>query len=59
MSDFQNTCLCPDAWCPMHAKCASGHSLYISDPDELAWCDECQMIRLPVGVCSRTRSVDR
>jgi hypothetical protein len=25
------------------------------EADELAWCDECQMIRLPVGVCSRTR----
>lgn len=56
MSDFQNTCICPDSWCPLHAECPCGALLIIDDPDSMAFCPECLMDRLPVGVCSRTRN---
>ena len=53
MPDFRTTCLCPDPWCPVHAKDIDGHPLIIDDPDGLAFCETCGMDRLPVGVCRR------
>lgn len=55
MSDFRTTCICPDAWCPVHAECMCGALMIIEDPDGLAFCPDCEMDRLPVGVCHRTR----
>lgn len=55
MSSFRETCICPDAWCPLHAECPCGALLIIEDPDSLAFCPECLMDRLPVGACNRTR----
>lgn len=53
-AEWRNTCICPDPWCPVHAKDADGHKLQIDDEDSLAWCDECKMDRMPVGGCSGT-----
>lgn len=55
MSNFRTTCICPDAWCPVHAECPCGALLMIDGPDDLAFCPDCLMDRLPVGVCNRTR----
>ena len=48
---FRETCLCPDPYCPMHAKHHCGSEMIIDDPDSLAFCPECLTDGLPVGVC--------
>lgn len=48
---FRETCLCPDPYCPVHAKHWCGALMIIDDPDSLAFCPECLTDGLPVGVC--------
>ena len=49
--EWRSTCICPDPWCPVHAKCHCGATMIIDDPDSLAFCPDCLMDRLPVGAC--------
>ena len=48
-------CLCPDPYCPTHARCVMGHELII-EPDEPAFCPDCGHDVMPVGACSRYRT---
>lgn len=51
MSNFRTTCICPDPWCPVHAKCPCGAQVIIDDPDSPAFCPDCLMDVMPVGAC--------
>lgn len=51
-------CICPNPWCPQHARDRWGHELIIDDPDSPAFCPECGHDVLPVGVC-KTDGLDQ
>jgi hypothetical protein len=56
MTAFRETCICPDIWCPVHAVDIEGHKLIIDGPDELAFCPECLMDRMPAGGCKNDQT---
>jgi hypothetical protein len=56
MSDFRTTCICPDRYCPVHARCRCGSELIIDDPESLAFCPSCLHDVMPVGACGNEAS---
>ena len=49
----EQSCTCPDVWCPQHARCRCGSELIITG-DDPAFCPECLMDVMPVGACKTT-----
>lgn len=47
---MKRECLCPDPYCPTHARCIVGHELII-EPDDPAFCPDCGHDVMPVGAC--------
>ena len=43
-------CVCPDPYCPEHARCVMGHELIIL-PDDPAFCPDCGHDVMPRGAC--------
>ena len=47
---YHDTCLCPDPWCPLHARCRCGAECIVTEGDP-AFCPDCGHDVMPVGAC--------
>lgn len=57
MHPYRYTCICPDLWCPTHARCGLCDGPVIITDDDPAFCPACGHDVMPRNAC-RVASVN-